>query len=472
MKSNIIKRGVAGLLSLVMCISTFVGIGTTTAFAAGEQAEVYLVSFPRSGDTNLDYSGTWGHPNLHYLNGWNSGESKFTIVRAMHSYDGNICYCIEPGAQQDTGDKYTSKDESFWDNLPSNFNGTISPQNIKLFIGRIMQYGYTGSISTSWRSQNSKDAATLAQVMATQVLIWETVVGERDENFNHVSTGNYDAVKSSVSKDHPLYSKFISYYNSIEASVKRHSAIPSFMAKTPGKAQSVELAWNGTNYTATLTDSNKVLSEYSFSANEDRHIGDAISHRFFENVGDFFFGYAVQEAVFHTVDQIGEIVGDVVLYGISCRRLDGNGKGFLVFQLSEGTFQRVDHFCRVFVPHLPNGNSAGKAAWMRVGNIEVVDKPLAALVGILKDGNAVCATIDPSPELLVPVVDLKDGGGIRSLCVNQKLFVKAQTVVVAGRAQKRFPAFGVCNDRFAGSVIQLRNEVVFSCHRWTPPYRS
>ena len=109
---------------------------------------------------------------------------------------------------------------------------------------------------------------------------------------------------------------------------------------------------------------------------------------------------------------------------------------------------------------------------MRVGNIEVVDKPLAASVGILKDGNAVCSTVDPPPELFVPVVDLKNGGGIRSLCVNQKLFVKAQTVVVAGRAQKRFPACGVCNDRFAGSVIQLRDEVVFSCHRRTPPYRS
>ena len=71
---------------------------------------------------------------------------------------------------------------------------------------------------------------------------------------------------------------------------------------------------------------------------------------------------------------------------------------------------------------------------MRVGNIEVVDKPLAALVGILKDGNAVRSTIDPSPELLVPVVDLKNGGGVRSLCVNQKLFIKTQTVVVAGRA--------------------------------------
>ena len=215
----------------------------------------------------------------------------------------------------------------------------------------------------------------------------------------------------------------------------------------------------------------KVFSGFNAQAGH-RHIGDAVSHRRFENVGNFFFGYAVQEAVLHAVNQVREIVGDVVLYGVSCRRLDGNGKGFLFVQLPEGAFQRVDHFCRVFVPHLPNGNSAGKAAGMRVGNIEVVDKPLAALVGILKDGNAMCSTVDPSPELLVPVVDLKNGGGVRSLCVNQKLLVKAQTVVVAGRAEKRFPAFRVCNDRFAGSVIQLRNEVVFSCHRRTPPYRS
>ena len=269
MKTHLFKRGIAGLLSLVMCLSAFIGLGTTTAFAAGEQAEVYLISFPRSGDANLDYSGTWGHPNLHYMNGWYSGESKYTTIRAMHSYDGNICYCIEPGTPQDTGDSYTSKDETFWDNLPSDFNSTISPYDMKLFIGRIMQYGYTGPISTSWRSQNPADAATLAEAMATQVLIWETVVGERDEDFNHISPGSYDAVKSVVSTAHPLYSQFISYYNSIEASVQRHSAIPSFMAKTPGKAQSFELAWNGTNYTATLTDSNNVLSDYSFSANED-----------------------------------------------------------------------------------------------------------------------------------------------------------------------------------------------------------
>lgn len=73
MKKNFFKRGMAGLLSLVMCLTALVGIGTTTAYAAGERAEVYLVSFPRSGDANIDYSGTWGHPNLRYMNGWHSG---------------------------------------------------------------------------------------------------------------------------------------------------------------------------------------------------------------------------------------------------------------------------------------------------------------------------------------------------------------------------------------------------------------
>ena len=269
MKKNLFKRGMAGLLSLVMCLTALVGIGTTTAYAAGERAEVYLVSFPRSGDANIDYSGTWGHPNLRYMNGWHSGESKYTTIRAMHSYDGNICYCIEPGVRQDTGDTYTSKDETFWDNLPSDINSTISPYDMKLFIGRIMQYGYTGPISTSWRSQNPADAATLAEAMATQVLIWETVVGERDEDFDYVSPGSYDAVKGVISTAHPLYDLFCDYYDSIEASVQRHSAIPSFMSKNPNRAQSVELEWDGSGYTATLTDHNRVLSDYSFSANED-----------------------------------------------------------------------------------------------------------------------------------------------------------------------------------------------------------
>lgn len=38
--------------------------------------------------------------------------------------------------------------------------------------------------------------------------------------------------------------------------------LPDFCSATPGRADSIELEWNGTNYSATLTDSNGVLSEY------------------------------------------------------------------------------------------------------------------------------------------------------------------------------------------------------------------
>lgn len=264
MKKNFFKKGTSALLALVMCLSTFIGIGATTAYAAGEEAKAMLVSFPRDGDSN--FSGSWGHDSLTYMNGWKASSSRYTTVYAMNSYSGNICYCIEPGVPLDTGDGLVSKDENYWDNYPGDFNHTIPAYEIKMFIGRIFQYGYTGTISTEWRSQNADDADKLAHAMATQVLIWETVVGERDEDFEKVSTGSYDAVLDSINKNHPLYSQVISHYNRIAKSVQNHSKIPSFCTKTSGKAKNIELEWNGTNYTAVLTDSNGVLSNYTFSA--------------------------------------------------------------------------------------------------------------------------------------------------------------------------------------------------------------
>lgn len=103
-------------------------------------------------------------------------------------------------------------------------------------------------------------------MMATQVLVWETVVGERDADFNHVDPGSADAVKSVYRTSHPLYSRFSAYYDSIEASVKKHTVVPSFMDRSEEAAQTVELSWDGGRYTATLTDTNGVLGEYAFSS--------------------------------------------------------------------------------------------------------------------------------------------------------------------------------------------------------------
>lgn len=264
MKMQKAKRFMSLFLAALMCVTTLVGFGTT-AYADEETDEVYLISFPRDGDAN--YNGEWGHGSHTFMNGWSDGSSRYTTVRAMGSYNGNICYCIEPGVPQETGDSYTKKGEDFWDNYPSSYNSTISPDDIKLFICRIFQYGYTGTISTSWRSQN-EGGDKLAHAVATQLLIWETVVGERDEDFNKVSTGGNDAILDRISPNHPLRDKIMSYYNSIAASVQNHSKLPSFFAKSTGKAQNIELEWDGEKYTATLTDQNNVLSDYSFSASD------------------------------------------------------------------------------------------------------------------------------------------------------------------------------------------------------------
>mgnify|MGYP002541769636 FL=1 len=264
MKMQKAKRFLSLFLAALMCVTTLVGFGTT-AYAAEETDEVYLVSFPRDGDEN--YGAEWGHGSHTFMNGWSSGSSRFTTVRAMGSYNGNICYCIEVGVPQETGDSYTQKGEDFWDNYPSSYNSTISPDDIKLYIGRIFQYGYTGTISTSWRSQN-EGGDKLAHAVATQLLIWETVVGERDEDFNKVSTGGKDAILDQISPEHPLYDKIMRYYDSMAASVQNHSKLPSFFAKSTGKAQNIELEWDGEKYTATLTDQNNVLSDYSFSASD------------------------------------------------------------------------------------------------------------------------------------------------------------------------------------------------------------
>jgi hypothetical protein len=75
------KRVTSLFLATLMCVTTFAGIGSTTAYAAsGEKADVYMVDFPRDGDAN--YDGVWGHSNLTLKNGWHTGRSNFTNLKA------------------------------------------------------------------------------------------------------------------------------------------------------------------------------------------------------------------------------------------------------------------------------------------------------------------------------------------------------------------------------------------------------
>ena len=103
-------------MALLICFTTILG-GCITAFAAsssGEVAKSYSIGFPRSGDANLDYSGTWGHDELHYMNGWTSGEATWmTTLHTIGSFDGPACYCIEPGVPRLLEKTYTRYGEDY-----------------------------------------------------------------------------------------------------------------------------------------------------------------------------------------------------------------------------------------------------------------------------------------------------------------------------------------------------------------------
>ena len=257
-----IKRSTSLFLAVLMCFSSLIGV-TATAHAATKQ-DVYIIDLPRGKETNKEH---WGHPAYELLNGWSTFNTDYVTVKAIGDYEGDSCYCIEPGVSLYTGDKLSKEAESFWDNYPSKYNKTIDPDTIKVYLGRIMQYGYTGKNSVDWVSTNSSKADDCANHLATQLLVWETVIGERDENFNHVDATKHGKhnIKEIISSKHPLRSKIFSHYSRIEKSVKQHTTVPSFASRSKSKARSVELKWNGKNYSATINDTNGVLSNYDFS---------------------------------------------------------------------------------------------------------------------------------------------------------------------------------------------------------------
>ena len=101
------------------------------------------------------------------INMIDTGRSNFTNLKAIGSYSGNVAYCIEPGISLKVGQTMNKYDENYFNNLAA--NGVISGNEIRLFVGRILQYGYRGTISTSWRSQNEAAAKKKSETLIEKI---------------------------------------------------------------------------------------------------------------------------------------------------------------------------------------------------------------------------------------------------------------------------------------------------------------
>lgn len=241
---------------------------TSTVFADTKQMTAYILDVPRSGDNSTNPS-DWGHPAFDFMGNWSTPEKKSRYsMYFQDSFEGKAMYCIEPGVGVHTGDQYDGFDETFWNNYPSGLNPTIAPTIIKAYIGRIMQYGWQGNGETSWDMSNPTHTKEVAHYIATQLLIWETVVGERDSQFNKVDAHAQGKanIKDTIKDSHPLRDLIFQYYTDMEKKVQQHTMLPSFFTRSSGSADTYELKWNGTDYSVTLTDTNGVLGNYSFSS--------------------------------------------------------------------------------------------------------------------------------------------------------------------------------------------------------------
>ena len=74
---------------------------------------------------------------------------------------------------------------------------------------------------------------------------------------------------------------------------------------------------------------------------------------------------------------------------------------------------------------------------MGIGHVKVVPQPVGAL--LVKHSDTLGSPVNPPPKSLVPPLQFQNGGGVRALGVDQKLLVKGQAVVAAGKSEKRPP---------------------------------
>lgn len=257
--NKMLKRVISLVLALIM-VSGMLPMAFMSASAA---TGVYnMVSFPRGGDGASQF--TWGHPPIRLANGYSSEDTNYTNIYTIAGYN-NVVYCIEPGVDSPWNPKihpdrtYSSlSGDAIWQQVANN-NGKINANQAKIFISKILLYGFNSTDDISlWGNSDTR----IAYARATQILIWEVVVGERDSSFNYVYPTGYDPVLSLVSTSHPLYNEIIQYYNSIVANVKSDGTLPSFCV-TNNPDDPVKLEYNNGYYQATFSDANNVLGHYS-----------------------------------------------------------------------------------------------------------------------------------------------------------------------------------------------------------------
>ena len=182
-----------------------------------------------------------------YYNGGPTGGNG--DMRLNDFANGQEAYCIEPGIMLAHGDVLRSDVIDVWNSF------SYEQQNaIKLAL-------LCGRAGNSSRLPGTPSC----QQTATQMLIWEFVTGVRQPSPPYTRSNDeiYTCLVSNGQNAEigQIYDTILSYMLS-------YMTLPSFMSAVSTTAPQEELPYDGSTYSLTLTDTNNVIGNYSFSASD------------------------------------------------------------------------------------------------------------------------------------------------------------------------------------------------------------
>ena len=97
--------------------------------------------------------------------------------------------------------------------------------------------------------------------IATQLIVWEFVSGCRSTNDGYKCTNTKYIDGICADGANPGVK---SVYNAISKSLENYSTVPSFASAIASKAETYEMKYSDGKYSVTLTDSNNILTDFSF----------------------------------------------------------------------------------------------------------------------------------------------------------------------------------------------------------------
>ena len=175
--------------------------------------------------------------------------------------NGAVAYCIQPGVRSDDSSNYVQGSSGCWYNLPD---------AVQEGIALALACGYpSAEYGTAYGDSNSSDIIGAEKWAATQAVIWDLICEYRSP-YDYRSWGSspfYNCVDTS------RYPTFALWYEKITDAMQSAADIPSFAATSSRWCDTIELTKDASgNYSASVTDTNGVLSDFNFASNSGNGI--------------------------------------------------------------------------------------------------------------------------------------------------------------------------------------------------------